>query len=303
MEHSTQETRLPARGAPGEHGSRTPGIPAQRTPEPVENGVTGHRAHLSDHETGLPLPKRPVFDDVEDERRHRKQRLAAAMRLFGKFGYAEGISGHLSVRDPEYPDRFWVNPFGRSFAMVRVADLICVDPDGKVVEGDGLVNPSAFVIHYHIHEQRPEVEAVAHGHTTYARALGVAGRLLEPVDQEAAAFHGDQVLFDRYDGPAVDYDMGRTIAEHLGGNRALLLSHHGLITVGGSIDEAAHWYFTYESSAQVQVLASQAGGVNAMTADEARKAKDGFGNPHLGWFSFQPLWEEIIAEQPDLLEE
>ncbi|WP_100445914.1 class II aldolase/adducin family protein [Glycomyces xiaoerkulensis] len=259
--------------------------------------------YLADTETGLPLPKPPVFESVEDERRHRKQRLAAAMRLFGKFGYSEGISGHLSVRDPEYPDRFWVNPFGQAFERIRVADLVCVDPDGRVVDGDGLVNPSAFVIHYHIHDQRPDAVAVAHGHTVYARALGALGRLLEPLDQESAAFWNDQVLFAEYEGPAVDFDMGRRIAECLEDNRSILLAHHGLITVGGSIDEAAHWFFTYEQAARVQLAAASAGEVRPLDDKQARLARDGFGNAHLGWFSFQLLWDQIIAEQPDLLEE
>ena len=50
------------------------------------------------------LAKFPRFDDPEDERRHRKQRLAAAFRLFGHFGFDEGVAGHITARDPEQPD-------------------------------------------------------------------------------------------------------------------------------------------------------------------------------------------------------
>ncbi|MDG1937634.1 MAG: class II aldolase/adducin family protein, partial [Pseudomonadales bacterium] len=50
------------------------------------------------------------FDSVEAERLHRKQRLTAALRLFGKFGFDEGVAGHITVRDPEHTDCFWVNP-------------------------------------------------------------------------------------------------------------------------------------------------------------------------------------------------
>lgn len=260
--------------------------------------------YLADTDSGLPLPEPRTFATHGEERRHRKQRLAAAMRLFGKYGYGEGISGHLSVRDPEHHDRFWVNPFGISFSRVRVADLICVDEHGSVVEGRHPLNPSAFVIHSHIHDQRPDAEAAAHGHTVHSRALGALGRLLAPVDQESAAFFENQVLYDDYSEPTVDTDSGRQIARHLGGNRAMLLAHHGLITVGGSIDEAAHWFFTYESCAHVQLTAQAAGTMDVMTDAQARAARDGgFGSPHLGWFSFQLLWDEIVDEQPELLEE
>ncbi|GGO23523.1 class II aldolase/adducin family protein [Microbispora bryophytorum] len=260
-------------------------------------------AYLADTATGLPIPGEPVFDNPDDTRRHRKQRLAAALRLFGKYGFGEGISGHISVRDPEHHDRFWVNPFGVSFNRVRVTDLICVDSTGQVVHGRHRVNPSAFVIHSQIHELRPDATAAAHGHTAHSRALGALGRLLEPIDQESAAFYGRQTLYEAYEGPSVSMEQGRDIAEKLGDNRAILLRHHGLITVGGSLDEAVHWFFTYDSCAQVQLLALAAGTPQRFTREQAEAAGAGFGDPQLGWFSFQLLWDEIVAEQPDLLEE
>ncbi|MFI9778631.1 class II aldolase/adducin family protein [Streptomyces sp. NPDC051956] len=260
-------------------------------------------AYLADTATGLPIPGEPEFAGPEDARRHRKQRLTAALRLFGKYGFGEGISGHISVRDPEYPDQFWVNPFGVSFKQVRVADLICVDSTGRVVHGRHRVNPSAFVIHSQIHELQPGATAAAHGHTPHSRALGALGRLLEPIDQESAAFYGRQVLYGDYEGPSVSVAQGRDIAEKLGDNRAILLRHHGLITVGGSLDEAVHWFFTYDSCAQVQLLAQAAGTPQSFTHEQATAAGEGFGDEQLGWFSFQLLWNEITAEQPDLLEE
>lgn len=264
---------------------------------------TDRPAYLADTHTGLPIPSEPVFATHEETRRHRKQRLAAALRLFGKYGFGEGISGHISVRDPEHEDRFWVNPFGVSFNLVRVADLICVDSAGTVVEGKHRVNPSAFVIHSAIHEMQPGATAAAHGHTAHSRALGALGRLLDPIDQESAAFYDRQVLYEEYEGPSVSAELGRDIAEKLGDNRAILLRHHGLITVGGSLDEAVHWFFTYDSCAQVQLLARAAGTPKSFTHEQAVAAGDGFGNEQLGWFSFQLLWDEIVREQPDFLEE
>lgn len=216
--------------------------------------------------------------------------------------YAEGISGHISVRDPEDLDTFWVNPFGVSFNRVRVADLIRVDATGRVVDGTGKVNPSAFTIHSKIHE-RPEANAIAHGHTIHARALGALERLLEPYDQESAAFYQDQVLYGDYEGPAIKIEHGQDIADRLGAKRAMLLRHHGLITVGGSLEEAVHWFFTYESCAQVQLLALAAGRPVPMSHEQALLARDGFGDEQLGRYSFQIMWDEITVEQPDLLDE
>jgi ribulose-5-phosphate 4-epimerase/fuculose-1-phosphate aldolase len=259
--------------------------------------------YLADTETGLPMPGEPEFASAEDARRHHKQRLAAALRVFAKCGFGEGISGHISVRDPEDPELFWVNPFGVSFAQVKVRDLICVDSTGRVVRGRHPVNPSAFAIHSEIHRLRPDAVAAAHGHSAHSRAMGAIGELLQPIDQEAAAFHHDQVFFDEYEGPSVAVEQGRHMAEALGDKRAILLRHHGLITVGGSVDEAVHWFVTWDSCAQVQLLARAAGTLRPMTEEQAAAARAGFGDKQLGWFSFQLMWAEITAEQPDLLEE
>jgi ribulose-5-phosphate 4-epimerase/fuculose-1-phosphate aldolase len=260
-------------------------------------------SHLADTATGLPIPDDAPTTGVDDVRRHRKQRLAAALRIFGKYGYGEGISGHLSVRDPGDPDLFWVNPFGLSFKQVRVRDLICVDSSGQVVHGVHKVNPSAFAIHSQIHQIRPDAEAIAHGHTAYSRALAATGQLLEPIDQESAAFYHDQVFYSDYDGPSVALEQGRRMAEHLGSKRAMLLRHHGLITVAGSIEEAVHWFITYESCAQVQAIARSCGQLQPMSEQQAELARAGFGDPQLGRFSFRLLWDEILREQPDFLEE
>jgi len=257
-------------------------------------------AFLADTHTGLPLPSAPVFESHAEEREHRKLRLAAALRIFGKLGFGEGISGHISVRDPEHRDRFWVNPFGVSFKLVTVEDLICVDSSGVVVEGRHRVNPSAFVIHSAIHELHPNAEAAAHAHTVHSRALGSLERLLLPLDQESAAFYQDQVLYTDYEGPSVSVAQGEDIARQLGGARAILLKHHGLITVGATLEESIHWFLTFDSCAEVQLSALAAGTPVPMTHEQALSAKDGFGDRQLAWFSFQLLYNELAAEQPGL---
>src|ERR1041384_4519875 len=93
------------------------------------------------------LHQLPSFSSVEEERLHRKQRLAAAFRLFSRFGFDEGVAGHITARDPELLDHFWVNPFAMHFGQIKVSDLILVNDKGDVVEGNRPVNTAAFVIH------------------------------------------------------------------------------------------------------------------------------------------------------------
>ncbi len=159
------------------------------------------------------LPTPPKFDNPADERLHRKQRLAAGFRLFSKFGFDEGVAGHITARDPEFLDTFWVNPFGVHFSQVKVSNLIRCDHSGNVVEGDYPVNTAAFVIHSRVHSARPDANAAAHSHSTYGRAFSTLGRPLAPITQDVCAFYNDHAVYDDFGGVAVELDEGQRIAE------------------------------------------------------------------------------------------
>jgi ribulose-5-phosphate 4-epimerase/fuculose-1-phosphate aldolase len=141
---------------------------------------------------GLPQP--PEFSTLREERQHRKERLAAGFRLFSKFGFDEGVVGHITARDPEFTDTFWVNGFGMSFGQIKASDLIRVDHHGQVVEGDHPVNAAAFAIHSCIHTARPDSVGAAHAHSTYGRAFSSIGRKLSAITQDACAFYNDHAL-------------------------------------------------------------------------------------------------------------
>jgi len=244
----------------------------------------------------------PTFATVAEERRHRKERLAAAFRLFGRFGFDEGVAGHITARDPERPDCFWVNPFGMNFGHIRVSDLIMVDDTGTVVEGDGIVNGAAFAIHSQVHAARPDVIAAAHAHSIHGKAWSALGRRLDPITQDACAFHDDHALFDDYTGVVLDLSEGVRIGQALGDRKAVILRNHGLLTVGHSVDEAAWWFITMERSCQAQLLAEAAGTPVLIDPANAALTATQVGSHIAGHFSFQPLYAKITREQPDLLD-
>ncbi|MEZ5238739.1 MAG: class II aldolase/adducin family protein [Microthrixaceae bacterium] len=240
---------------------------------------------------------------TEDERRHRKQRLAAAFRIFGRLGFDEGIAGHITARDPEHEDRFWVNPFGMSFKQIRVADLLLVDHTGEVVEGSWPVNAAAFAIHSAVHAARPEIVAAAHSHSVHGKAFSALHRPLLALTQDACIFHDDHAVDTEYGGVANDVEEGKRIAAALGGNKAAILANHGLLTVGRSVDEATFWFTSMERSCQAQLLAEAAGEPEVIPDETARRVHEHVGSSLAGWFSAQPLFDWILAEQPDCLEE
>jgi ribulose-5-phosphate 4-epimerase/fuculose-1-phosphate aldolase len=250
-----------------------------------------------------PIPyKVPTFDSVDSHRRYLKIRLAAAFRLFGKFGFSEGLAGHITVRDPEHSDCFWVNPFGVDFSLMRTSDLLMVDQSGEVVVGDYAVNRAAFAIHSRIHAARPDVQAACHAHSVHGKALSTLRQPLLPLTQDACSFFDDHALFDDYTGVVFDLEEGKRIADALGPCKAAILRNHGLLTVGQSVDEAAWWFITLERSCQAQLLAQAAGEVSLIDDEVAAATAGVVGTHFAGWFSFQPLYERIVRTEPDLLD-
>ena len=248
------------------------------------------------------IPAIPKFASAEEERRHRKERLAAAFRLFAKFGFDEGVAGHITARDAERLDHFWVNPFGLHFRHIRVSDLILVSENGEVVEGKHPVNIAAFAIHSSIHHARPDVISAAHAHSLYGKAWASLGLPLDPITQDACAFFEDHVVFDDYAGVVYEASEGERIAQALGNRKAAILKNHGLLTVGHTVDEAAWWFITMDRSCHAQLLAQAAGKPVLITPECALATRQQVGTPETGWFQFQPLMDMITREQPDLLE-
>lgn len=243
-------------------------------------------------------PQQPTF---ELERQYRKQRLAAAYRLFAHYGFDMGGAGHITVRDPEFSDYFWVNPVGVHFSQIRVSDLLLVNDQGEILEGQGLLNQAAFTIHATLHKARPDVVASAHAHSLYGKAWSSLGRLLDPLTQDACAFYQNHAVFNDYSGVVLDESEGERIARALGQHKALILQNHGLLTVGQTVESAVWRYIAMENAAHTQLLAEAAGTPKPIPHEVASLTASQVGTEFGSWFSFQPLWDRLLASQPDFL--
>ena len=252
---------------------------------------------------GVQLAGPPVFATVEEDRLHRKQKLAGALRIFGRLGFGEGVAGHITVRDPEFPDHFWVNPFGLSFRHMRVSDLLLVNHTGDVVYGAQPVNRAAFVIHSAIHAARPDVVAAAHSHSVHGKAFSSLGIPLDPITQDSCLFYEDHRVITEQGGAVVlDIEAGKELAAAFPTGKAAIHQNHGLFTVGETVDEATFWFLSMERSCQAQLLAMAAGTPKLIPPDMATYTAQQTGFPLAGWFSFQPLWQEICRTDPELFD-
>lgn len=250
------------------------------------------------------FPRPPQFDDPADERRHRKVRLAAACRIMSRCGYDYGFAGHLTVRDPEHPSLYWTNPFAVGFSQVKVSDLLLVDHEGTVVEGRRAVNRAGYVLHAAIHEANADVLASVHAHTIHGMAWAALGRPLAPITQTACGFYEDQVVITEEAGAVVlEQDAGQRVASAFGSAKIAIHQNHGLFAVGReSVDEAVWWFIAADRACQIQLLAESSGSPLQLVEREAAvHSRDNLATPFVAWLHFQPMFDDIVQREPDLL--
>ncbi|CAF9927003.1 MAG: hypothetical protein HETSPECPRED_006481 [Heterodermia speciosa] len=202
----------------------------------------------------------PTFQSKEEKRQWQLEHMAGAFRIFARHGYTEGISGHISVRDP-IEEAFWINPLGVHFGMLKASDMILVHlRTGELLAGNirRPINATGFHIHAAIHKARPDVQAICHAHGIHGRAWSAFARPLEMLNQDVCNLFQTHSVYAQYGGLALDGEEGRRIADALGSGKGCILMNHGLLTVGSTVDEAAYLFRLMEKSCEVQLLAEAA---------------------------------------------
>ena len=150
---------------------------------------------------GTTLPGIPTHPSYAAHRTWMLSKMALAFRVFARKGYTEGMSGHISVRDPENPHTFWTNPLSKHFGLLKASDMILVDYDGNAIGGNMALpaNAAGFLIHSAVHKARPDVVAACHTHSPYGKAWSSFARRLEMLNQDVTYFYGEaQAVYEVY---------------------------------------------------------------------------------------------------------
>jgi len=238
---------------------------------------------------------------MQDETQARED-LAAAFRWAARLGFQEAVSNHFSLALDASGAPFLIQPEGRHFSRVRASELLKVDAGGRVIEGEGNVDPTALQIHGSIHRNAPAARCVLHTHMPYATALTcVAGGRLEPISQNALRFHERVAYDDAFGGMALDVDEGDRICAALGDRPVLFMANHGVTVVGGDVAEAFDRLYFLEKACETQVLAMATGRpLKRVDAATARATRDQWENyPRLGLDHWAEIRAILDAESPD----
>ncbi|KAI9897278.1 hypothetical protein N3K66_008300 [Trichothecium roseum] len=204
-----------------------------------------------------PLRGIPKFDSYDEHRRHICLHMAAVFRNWARVGFTEGISGHISVKDPEHDGLIWMNPIGKHFALMNAGDMLCLEiATGNIVGGNRTrpANNPGFYIHSEIHKARHNIHSICHAHTIAGRAWCAFGRPLDMITQDICDVYGTLAVDNEYGGIVTAEQEGQNIARALGEHgKAALLMNHGLVSVGSTVDEASFLLGLVDRSCDIQL--------------------------------------------------
>jgi L-fuculose-phosphate aldolase len=200
------------------------------------------------------------------------QKLALACRILAAEEHSSALAGQLTTRG-ERPGTYWTMRFGLGLDEISADNLLLVDDDLNVIEGDGMPNPSNR-FHLWIYRKRPAVNSIIHTHPPHTSALSMIGEKLAVAHMDSAVFWDDCAYLPDWPGVPIGDEEGRIISDVLGDKRAALLAHHGLVTACGTVEEAAMLALFMERTARLQLMARAAGTIKPIGAKEAQEAHD-----------------------------
>jgi len=224
-------------------------------------------------------------DRTVEVRAQRKREVALGYRVLAAQRWGDLGDGHISARDPERDDCFWLLRYGVSYHEARVSDLVLVGPDGELVEGKGVINRAAYYIHQPILTARPDVVSATHVHTGWGTPFSAELRPIEPITQESCIFFEDHAIFNDEEVQVQSVEAGKRIAAALGANRAIILRNHGLLTVGDSVAEAVGSFVQMERVAEAHMKARDARPISPEAARYAKSDLTRFGSGRIAFAS------------------
>jgi L-fuculose-phosphate aldolase len=201
-----------------------------------------------------------------------RQKLALACRILAAEGHDSGLAGQATTRGPN-PGTYYMLRFGLGFDEITAENLLLVDDDLNVLEGDGMPNPSNR-FHLWVYRARPHVKAIMHTHPPHVSALSMIGVPLAVSHMDSTLFHEDCAWLREWPGTPIGDEEGRIISEALGDKRTILLAHHGQLSAAETIEEAAILAMFIERTAKLQLMAMSAGTIRPVDPALAQEAHD-----------------------------
>ena len=249
---------------------------------------------------GGKLPEMPKFKSLEDQQRYNKLVLVNTCRIFADLSISDGIGGYIVYRDVIDKNTYWVNPMGVDLSMVTVDDLLRVNWDGIVIEGNYPASQPAWASFTAIGEHRPEINAAVHFHTKFGSTWSSFGLPIDYVTEDTAAFYKNLAVYNNFNGALLTKQDGIDMLKSLRANNSIILQNHGIYTVGETLDEAAWRFLSLEKACEMQITLEtlKGSGIHPknIPEDTLKNIAWMMGRPYACWLQYQPILKKYMGE-------
>ncbi|MFC5521674.1 aldolase [Polaromonas jejuensis] len=225
------------------------------------------------------------------------QKVALTCRILFDNGHDSGLAGQITARDSK---GFWTQRLGLGFDEISAGNLLLVDEDINVLEGDGMPNP-ANRFHAWVYRARPDVNCIIHTHAVHTAALSMLEEPLQVSHMDNCVLYDDVAFVAKWPGVPVGNDEGELISHALGDKRALLLAHHGLLVACSSVEEACVIALAFERAAKMHLLAAAAGTIQPIMPELGREAHDWILKPSRNAAGFAYYARRSLKQNADCL--
>ena len=194
----------------------------------------------------------------DEEEWSNRVNLAACYHLADHFQMSDIIWNHITAKTNSNKETFLINPFGLRYDEITASNLLEIDLDGKIINGDGTINETGYVIHGAIHKNRKDIHCVMHTHSRAGLAVSCFKEGLKPMIQDSAIFY-NRVSYHEWEGMSIDIKECDRLSKSLGDNKVMILRNHGLLTCGENIAEAFMLMYYLDRACKTQIDAGSTG--------------------------------------------
>ncbi|QXJ24288.1 aldolase [Actinomadura graeca] len=230
-----------------------------------------------------------------------RQKLALTCRILFDGGHDSGLAGQITARGPR-EGTYHTQRLGLGFDEITEENLLLVDEDLNVLEGQGMPNP-ANRFHSWIYRAREDVNCIVHTHSLHTAALAMLEVPLMVSQMDTTPLYEDCAFLKDWPGIPVGNEEGEIISAALGDKRAILLAHHGQLVTGASVEEACHLAILIERAARLQLLAMAAGTIRPLPPELAREAHDWTSSERRNQANFAYYARRALRAHPDCVAE
>ena len=210
-----------------------------------------------------------LIKDNDEEWQNRLD-LAASYHLAHHFGWSDIIWNHITARTSSIKNTFLINNFGLRYDEITASNLLEVNHEGEVINGEGRLNDTGYIIHGAVHKSRKDVNCVMHTHSRAGLAISCLEEGLRPITQDAAMFH-NSVSYHDWEGMSTNKDECERLTMDLGINNVMILRNHGLLTCGKTVSEAFMLMYYLDKACKHQIDTLSTGKKTIIPSDHIMK--------------------------------